>query len=176
MRVIALDLARGFGWRSGEVIASPAATVGGHGIFGKRKDAIHEIMFADALATIAGLIAGHGLCVYEAPIPPIFKKGMTNIATTRIAFGLAAITEAVCRRDGIEVREARVSDVRDHFIQTHKLKGLDGKRAIFNRAALIGFRCADFDESDAAALWHYQVSFLSPRTAIRSTPLFAERS
>lgn len=170
--VLALDLAREFGFASGEVGAKVPSKIG-HGIFGGKRDAPTEKVFADAADVIARLILGHNLVVYESPLPPIFKRGFTNMAAARLCFGLAAICEAACYQLGVEVREARVADVRDHFIQTHRLKGKDGKREVFERCKLLGFEVETFDESDAGALWHYMCALIDPRTAARSTPLFA---
>lgn len=174
--VLALDLAREYGWCSGEVGDELRTCAVGHGIFGEKRDASTERVFAHAFDWLSRTIPvyGHGLVVFEAPLPPPFKGGFTNVGATRMGFGLAAITEAVCCRLGIEVREARVADVRDHFIQTHKLKRKDAKPAVWERCKMLGLECKTMDESDAAALWHYMCAILDPRTAARSTPLFAK--
>lgn len=174
--VCALDLAREYGSCRGAVGVPLAEAKCTHGIFGGKRDVPTEHLFAAAAEAIRGLITGCGLVVYESAAIPQHMHGKTNIQAIRIAFGLAAVCEAVCFRQGIEVREARVSDVRDHFIQSHRLKSKDAKAAVWQRAKAMGLECATMDESDAAALWHYMCALIDPRVAARATPLFAKVS
>ena len=112
------------------------------------------------------------LIVYESPALPMLMSGRTNITTVRFLIGLAEHLEEWCH-GRIELREARTADVRTHFIGGNP-KSAIAKQAVFNQCKTLGWEVQNFDESDAAALWDYQVCWLNPRIAAHSTPLFRE--
>ena len=110
--------------------------------------------------------------VYELPAVPSIMAGKTNIDTIKLLIGLGEHLEEWCR-DKVELREARVADVRTHFIGRN-MKSAMAKQATFDQCRMLGWDVKNFDEADAAALWDYQICWLNPRIAAHSTPLFRE--
>jgi hypothetical protein len=43
-----------------------------------------------------------------------------------------------------------------------------------DRCRSLGWMVETSDEADACALWDYQICWLDPQAAVRSTPLFAK--
>jgi hypothetical protein len=117
-----------------------------------------------------------GLIVWEAPMPTSFSKGMSNVNTTTLLYGLPAVIGAVAYRKGIyDVRKAATRDVRNHFIGQNP-KGHIGKKLVMRQCRAMGFEVADDNESDAIATWHYMCSLIDPALAMKATPLFGRRA
>ena len=113
------------------------------------------------------------LIVYECPAIPSFMHGDTNVETTKLLFGLAEHLEE-WSYNVVELREATVSQVRCHFIgRNHKAK--IAKPMTVEKCRALGWAVETDDEADACALWDYQMSFLRPDLAFRTTPLFVAR-
>jgi hypothetical protein len=101
------------------------------------------------------------LVVFEAPLLPFMKAGNTRIETTRQLIGLAAVTEELLYSLGkYDIREARVSDVRSHFIGSNRHKRKDAKDLTINACYRRGWKPVDDNAADALALWDYQVACL----------------
>jgi hypothetical protein len=111
------------------------------------------------------------LIVYESPAIPSIMAGKTNIDTIKLLMGLAEHLEEWSYQH-IELREASVSQVRSHFIGSN-MRSKIGKALTLERCRDLGWDCTTTDESDACALWDYQISFLRPDVAARTTPLFS---
>ncbi|TAI66204.1 hypothetical protein CWO89_09540 [Bradyrhizobium sp. Leo170] len=73
------------------------------------------------------------------------------------------------------MREARVSDVRAHFLGTNRIKRKEAKVLTIDACHRLGWAPADDNAADALALWHYQASLLEPRLAVQTSPLFRRR-
>lgn len=197
--LLALDLASAFGWAQGSIGAELCDF--GSGRFAP-EGAPSQRVFGGCSAWITARLRDRppaAVC-FEAPVPPIFVRGKTTVATTRIAYGLAGIVEAACDLAGIEVREAAPDDVRRFFIgmraakdgpahnklaiagkvpskaQLSKARRADTKNAVGDRCRLLGYEPEDDDQSDAIALWHYFGATRSRAAAIQSTPLFGRRT
>jgi hypothetical protein len=79
------------------------------------------------------------------------KGGSTNINTSTLLFGLPAIMGAVAYLKGIyDVRKARTTDVRHHFIGCNP-KGKDGKKLVMRQCRAMGWTVEDDNEADALA-------------------------
>ena len=170
--VLALDLATRFGWCEGEV--------GGKPRFGSVRcapeGAASPAIFGGYLKWLATRFQAFRphVVAYEAPLPPSVMRGKTNVNTTRILLGLPAITEAVCDRSGIwKVYEARVDDVRQHFLGARTIRGAEAKRAVAARCRQLGLEPPDDNAADAIALWDYVCALRNPKIAAASTPLFS---
>jgi hypothetical protein len=172
-RILALDLAGRTGWACG--FTSDA------------KPASGSIRFAREGATMAAVFAGCrqwlsdfltmegdvGLIVFEAPITPGLLQGHTNVNTIRSLIGITAIVEEFTyTRGGYDVREARVSDVRSHFIGSNRHKRAEAKAMTIAACNRLGWAPSDDNAADALALWHYQASILVPALAVQTSPLF----
>src|SRR5687767_13400411 len=97
--ILALDLATRFGWCEGQI--------GGVMSYGSQRCASEGsgpgAIFGGMIKWLVERIqvVRPNIVAFEAPLPPSFNRGKTNVKTTRILMGLAAITEGVCDRSGI---------------------------------------------------------------------------
>jgi hypothetical protein len=136
--------------------------------------ASHEAIFAAALTWATDQFGRQrpAVIVWEAPQPTSFGKSTTNVNTTTVLYGLPAVFGAVAYVLGLyDVRKAKTSDVRHHFI------GSNPKRAIAKAMTLkqcrdLGWPVDDDNEADACALWSYMASIIDPALVWRPTPLF----
>ena len=102
-----------------------------------------------------------GVVVFEAPLLPYMKSGQTTINTLRRLIGLCAVTEELLFTLGTyDVREARVSDVRSHFIGSNRHKRPEAKAMTIAQCRRLGWKPVDDNAADALALWDYQRSLL----------------
>jgi crossover junction endodeoxyribonuclease RuvC len=169
--IFALDLATQFGFCVG--------AMGGKLVSGSircaPKGSGSGAVFGGYMKSLTDLIKVHQprVVAYEAPFAPSVMRGHTSFNTTRVLLGLPAITEAVCDRMGIwSVYEAKVQDVRQHFIGQSRLQREDAKRAVIARCKMLGLEPKDDNEADAIALHDYVASIRNPRLAALRTPLF----
>lgn len=156
--ILALDLARVLGWAIGTVNSAPEC--GTVPIAGP--DATDAKLFwccRQYLRDFLSLRPEIGLVVFEAPLPHLMT-GKTNIRTIRRLVGLVAVTEELLYDRQIDVREARVSDVRTHFLGSNRHKRDEAKRLTIARCRQLGWKVADDNAADAAALWDYQRGIL----------------
>ena len=172
-RVLALDLATLTGWSYGAPGSIPKC---GHIRFTKpgSSRAMTYRAFRDWLGDKWGRRDEiPELIVYESPAVPSIMAGKTNIDTIKLLMGLGEHLEEWCYGK-TELREARVADVRTHFIGSN-LKSAVAKGKTFDQCKMLGWPVETTDESDAAALWHYQCTWLNPKLAALSPhvlPLF----
>ncbi|HEY2757507.1 MAG TPA: hypothetical protein VGJ01_17395 [Pseudolabrys sp.] len=172
--VLALDLATKTGWAYG----SPGAVPKSGSLRFAREGATMAAHLVGCRKWLVDFIAVNEtrLVVFEAPLTPDLMRGRTNISTIRLLIGLAAIVEECLYGRGIDVREARVSDVRAHFLGSNRFKRDEAKRATKELCARIGWPAVDDNAADALALWSYQVSFIAPDLALRVSPLWGRAS
>lgn len=113
------------------------------------------------------------IVVFEAPMVPMHMIGKTNVNTIRMLIGIAAVVEELLYTLGkYDVREAKVSDVRTHFIGSNRNKRAVAKDLTINACYRLGWKPVDDNAADALALWHYQASILEPQLALQVNPLF----
>ncbi|MFK4534325.1 hypothetical protein ABIA00_002508 [Bradyrhizobium ottawaense] len=174
-RILALDLASRTGWacgfphedkpRSGSVrFAREGASLGA--IYAGCRQ-----WLADFLATEPDV----RLIVFEAPMAPQHMAGFTTAHIIRVLIGLCAIVEECGHAGGYDMREAKVSDVRQHFLGTNRIKRKEAKSATIDACTRLGWAPRDDNAADALALWHYQASLLEPKLAVQTSPLFRRR-
>lgn len=168
--VLALDLATTTGWCHGVPGATPEC---GHIRFTKPGTSRAETYRAyrnwldDAWG---GREVIPDLIVYESPAVGMQMQGKTNIDTLKLLSGLAEHLEEWCHGK-CELREATVAQVRSHFIGSN-MKAKIAKPLAFERCQELGWPVTTTDESDACALWDYQICWLRPDLADRTTRLF----
>lgn len=169
-KVLALDLATTTGWACGRPGKVPSF---GHLRFGK-PDTPRPVIYRafrewlDRYWNVRG--EQPDIIVYESTAVPSFMGGKTNVNTTKLLMGLAEHLEEWAHNK-IELREATTSQVRCHFIGRN-MKSAIAKPMTLERCHELGWMCETHDESDAAALWDYQVCALVPELAYRTTRLF----
>lgn len=98
--------------------------------------------------------------VFEAPI---FNAGKTSLATARLLYSLAGVTELICRRARVICREANLMTVKKFWAGT----GRADKSQMMEAARRYGFDVKTSDEADALAIWAYAVHLLAPKHAER---------
>jgi hypothetical protein len=100
---------------------------------------------------------------------------VSTVTTLRVLIGLCAVVEELAHsRGGYDVREARVTDIRRHFIGAN-LKRKAAKEVTIETCRRLGWAPCDDNAADALALWHYQASILKPELALQTSPLFRRR-
>lgn len=159
-QILALDLAARTGWalgrpgdvpRSGSVAVAPAGSSLGR-VFCGCRGWLGEFLIEHPTAQ---------LIVFESPLLPHHMRGKTNIKTIRQLIGLASVVEELLYTlTGYDIREARVADVRTHFLGSNKHKREEAKALTMQRCRLLGWNVVDDNAADALALWDYQVSLL----------------
>lgn len=106
--------------------------------------------------------------VYESPILP--QK--TQIAVLRKLYGLGYHTELICCRHNIECREAKLQDIRKHFVGRGTGKSDLMKRLVFEECGRRGWDVQTTDEADALAILDYTLCTDNPAYAANSAELF----
>ena len=173
--ILALDLATRTGWALGR--PGDATPLSGSVRFA-REGASMGAVFAGCRNWLGQFLDEHDdveLIVFEAPMDPMLFVGRPRRPeTARQLIGLAAIVEERTYDRGYDVREARVSDIRRHFIGAN-LKRRAAKDATIEACRRLGWAPVDDNAADALALWHYQASILDPKLALQTSPLFRRR-
>lgn len=173
MIVLALDLASVSGWACGEPGGDPE-----HGsIRFASLGSSHEAVFAAAYRWMNDACAFRmpEVVVWEAPLPPVFKHGNSNVNTTTLLYGLPAVIGAAAYANKIyNIRKAETRDVRFHFIGSNP-KRVRAKPMVIRKCRSMGWQVEDDNEADALATWSYMCSLIDPKLAMKTTPLFGVR-
>ncbi|WP_439372950.1 hypothetical protein [Bradyrhizobium sp. DASA03120] len=174
--ILALDLASRTGWACGD--CGDAAPRSGSVRFA-REGASMGALFAGCRQWLSDFLATDPdikLIVFEAPMTPQQMAGRTTADIIRRLSGLCAVVEELTSTlGGYDVREARVADVRTHFIGSNRHKRDQAKALTISACHRLGWAPADDNAADALALWHYQASILDPQLAVQTSPLFRRR-
>jgi hypothetical protein len=174
--ILALDLAARTGWALGRV--DDTRPLSGSLRFA-REGASMGALFSNCRLWLSSFLAANRdikLIVFEAPMTPQVMAGRTNVDVIRRLIGLTAVVEELTYSlGGYDVREARVSDVRAHFLGTNRIKRKEAKELTITACRRLGWLPVDDNAADALALWHYQASILEPALAVQTSPLFGRR-
>jgi len=174
--ILALDLASRTGWALGE--PSDPRPLSGSLRFA-REGASMGAVFSGCRQWLSRFLAENRdikLVVFEAPMTPQHMSGRTDPSVVRRLMGLCAVVEELCHSLGnFDVREARVSAVRTHFIGSNRHRRAEAKELTIAACRRLGWSPIDDNAADALALWHYQASILDPKLAIQASPLFRRR-
>jgi Holliday junction resolvasome RuvABC endonuclease subunit len=101
------------------------------------------------------------LVLMEAPLPAN-RQASTHVA--RQQFGLAAMTEAVCWRAGVECREQRADDVRKAMLGKARYGDSETtKRHVIRWCQAKGWPVRDDHAADAALLYAFCTEVLAGR-------------
>jgi crossover junction endodeoxyribonuclease RuvC len=171
--ILALDLASRTGWALGRV-DDPRPLCGS--LRFAREGASMGAVFCGCRQWLVSFLAANRdikLIVFEAPMVPQIMSGRTAMNTLRHLIGLCAVVEELSYSlGGYDVREARVSDIRAHFIGSNRHKRAEAKELTLAACRRLGWTPADDNAADALALFHYQASILDPKLALQTSPLF----
>ena len=149
MKIIAFDMGRAMGVAIGDVHGVPICHTE---ILGKPSDP-QSARFCQLLRVVNTLIAEHepNAVVIEKPI----AGGVVGkAARVEQAFGYRGCIFAVAHMRGLKTAEYTVQSVRDYMIGNGKLKSAIAKPAIYAKCQSYGWSVTDFEQSDAAAVWH----------------------
>lgn len=171
--ILALDIATTCGFARGRVGEVPTS---GSISFTKRAGSSDNAVFANALAWLSDLLEPQprpDMLVVEALLPPTAMKGHTSRAVRDRLAGLHGIVRAVAHLRGIyRITEAKVSDVRGHFINDRACKRIAAKRETIEKCRALGWPCDNDNAADALATWSYACGLIDPQTALQVSPLF----
>ena len=175
LAILALDLATKTGWAYSRVDGSGEAS----GVL-KLAGEQPEERAANLIRWIIGFarVSPFDHLVYEAPLPPSFMAGKTNVQTAQLLLALpvAAGAAALLMPRPLpmhRITQARPNDVRKHFIGMSTAGGREQtKRAVIARCRAMGWTPRDDNEADAIALLDYRRALLNSKLAVRATPLF----
>lgn len=175
--IFALDLATRTGWARGRVGQQPTW---GSIRFGKDNDT-NNAVFGKAMKWLAEVLQPEprpDTVILEALLPPTAKipTGKTSRAAIERLAGLTAIARGVCYLRNIgEISEAKVVDIRAHFIGDRATKRPEAKRLTIERCHRLGWLCSDDNQADALALWSFACALVDPQSAMNVVPLFNKR-
>lgn len=170
--ILALDLAARTGWAFGKVGAR--SPISGSIRFAKPGASL-GMVFSTCRVWLRDLVLLHqpNVVVFESPMTPAHMSGKTNATTIRLLVGLTAIAEEACF--GLDCREAKVIEVRRHFIGANP-KREQAKALTIAACRRLGWAPVDDNAADALALWHYQASVFEPLLSLQTHPLFRRQS
>lgn len=173
--ILALDLARCFGWAEGRPGETPR--------FGSDQfassDAGQEEIFAGAVKWLATRLMAFKprIIVYEEPELFRLRSGKATKATIEVLFGLPAVIQGIGRRMGVPlIYKATPADVRRFFIGQRNLKRELAKPAVVKECRRRGWDVRNDDEGDACATWAFMCAYKVPSLRVDNTPLFREVS
>jgi hypothetical protein len=179
--IVSLDIATCVGVCIGPVGAQPPLLQWGSRDF-SRKDATN----GEIIALFRGWVSARcfdlkpDLIVMESPYVPVGSKPgggpPMNPHTLRRLLGMAGAVEAVCYDLKIPVREV-VSAAFTKFMTgrgQYKTRP-EKKAAVIAACRWFGIDCTDDNQADAAAIWLFSESIVSPRAADHRRRLAADR-
>jgi hypothetical protein len=175
-RILALDLASRTGWACGHV--SDAMPRSGSVRFAREGASLGAI-YSGCRQWLSDFVAAEPdvrLIVFEAPMAPGHMAGFTTAHIIRVLIGLCAVVEEFGHSHRFDMREARVFDVREHFLGSNRIKRKEAKSLTIEACNQLGWAPCDDNAADALALWHYQASILNPKLAVQTSPLFRRRA
>jgi Holliday junction resolvasome RuvABC endonuclease subunit len=149
VKIIALDMGRLMGVAIGHAQGAPSCHTEILGDVGGQQSS----KFCQLLRVINKLITDHqpDALVIEQPI----AGGVAGkAARVEQAFGYRGCIFGVAHMRKVKTAEYKVQEIRKHIIGTGTMKSALAKPAVFDRCQSYGWTVADFEQSDAAAVWH----------------------
>jgi hypothetical protein len=167
-RILALDVATTTGWAFGRPDGPPTF---GSIRFGKpgTSRAVCYREFRAWLDMWANYRKCPDLIVFESPVASMMH-GQTNVDVIKKLIGMCEHLEEWAH-DKIELREANVQQIRQHFIGCSP-KREEAKRLTIERCHELKWAAINDNEGDALALLDYQICCLRPDIGTQRTPLF----
>lgn len=157
--ILSLDLSTCTGWASGPPDGSPRF---GTQRFPGGEDLGRSLQAFEDWLTAMIAVEKPAVVVFEAPI---MSGGKTSLATARLLYCLAGMTELICRKAQVQCREANLMNVKKFWTGHGHAKKPD----MIAAAKRFGFDVRNPDEADAVAVWAHAVHTLAPKHAARFT-------
>lgn len=110
--------------------------------------------FCQLMRIINTLIADHDPAVIAIE-QPIAGGVVGKAARVEQAFGYRGCIFGLAHLRRIDQQEYTVHDIRKHMIGVGNLKSALAKSAIYDKCGAYGWSVSDYEQSDAAAVWHY---------------------
>ena len=156
--LLTLDLATHCGWTYGEPEDIRFA-YGTHTLPSTGED-VGSFLAAFRDWLLAQIIPSHrdAVVVFESPIMP----AQTSMATLRKLYGLAGVTEMLCKDHDIKCMEVSAGSCRA-FIGAKRTQGQDMKKAVIAAVERYGYEPDDDDQADAIAIRLYVIARMWPR-------------
>jgi hypothetical protein len=178
--ILALDVARLYGWAEGRPGELPLSGWGEFARSGSSQEAVgwRAICWARERFNPAHPNGKRfRLILCEEPLPSNFARGNTNKQTTMQLMGLVYLLGAMAHGFGQHnFRVASPKDIRKFFLNTPRnLPGQEAKRLVAARCRRLGWvgRDVPFDQTDALAAWAYACELVEPGSMLNTEPLFA---
>lgn len=149
MNIIALDMGRLMGVAIGHAQGTPSCYTEVLGDSGGQQSS----KFCQILRVINKLITDHqpDALVIEQPI----AGGVAGkAARVEQAFGYRGCIFGVAHMRKVKTAEYTVKEIRKHIIGNGNMKSGPAKSAVFDQCQSYGWAVEDFEQSDAAAVWH----------------------
>ena len=151
LNVLALDISkRATGWTGQKSDGTP--------IFGTLRDVAIQsdlgragMVFSDWLCD---MIDVHKPDLIGIEAPAIAGSGIVlSLDEAMLLIGLAFLANVIAAMNGCRFQRVAVQTVRKHFVGHGR--PANPKAAVMARCKQLGWKCANTDESDSAALWFY---------------------
>lgn len=111
------------------------------------------------------------ILAFETPLNLGSKFGFARTEGFELAFGYAALIQAIAEQHDLQCVDYTVAQIRAHFLGRGRIPKGEGKKLVFERCKLLGWDVKGYDESDSAALWSLAKAKLNPAFGQAHTPL-----
>ncbi|MBM2293805.1 hypothetical protein JQX09_17900 [Sulfitobacter pseudonitzschiae] len=149
MKLLAFDMGRATGVAFGDVRGTPIC----HTEYLGEPDDPQDVRFCQALRMTARLIdklRPDAVVIEKAIAAGVVGKE----ARVQQAFGYRGCIFGVAKMKGVKTAEYSVGEVREYLIGERSLRSDAAKPRVFEACKTLGWGVANFEESDAAAVWH----------------------
>lgn len=155
--LVSLDLSSSTGWAAGRPDGCPRF---GTQRFPTGSDLGRTLDEFDLWLTAFLQVEAPAALAFEAPI---LTSGKTSLATARMLYSLAGLTELLCRRAQVRCFEVNLMTARKFFVGSGHAK----KEDVIAAARRHGWSVKDDNQADALGVWAFAVHTLSPKHAAR---------
>lgn len=162
-RVLGLDIATKTGWAVDSAAQGPRPILGtidvgsDYGYLG-RSMVVWERHLLELLKFYRPKVIA-----YEAPIEQKRGEAATNSLTTSMKLlGMVTVVQMLGYKLGLHLHPCNIQVVRRDFVGNGHAK----KAVVFDKCKMLGWKPADYEQSDAAAVWSYMHGYLKQRDII----------
>ena len=162
MKILAFDIGVNMGVAFGDAHGPPSC----HTEVLAEPGSSHPVRFCQALRMSSRLIdkLRPDVVVIEKPI----AAGVAGSeARVQYAMGYRGCIFGVAQMKGVRATEFTVFEIREYLIGDGKLKRDIAKPAVFEACKGFGWSVSNYDESDAAAVWHFARAKLARVSVIK---------
>jgi hypothetical protein len=168
--IIGIDPATNTGVCAGKVGKTPVLSA--HRWRVAKRDPLEDLL-GRALFFMADLLRTNTPDVVAIEPPIRVSGGDTSYDTMVLTHSLYAVFAGCVRARGIQLLRADVRTWRRYFLGAGNLKGEVAKRESVRLCGHLGWEAPTHDAAEAAGIWLWACSIVSPKTAQRVEPLFA---